>query len=478
MAARGDTAVAALLVALAAVVRFWNLDALGLTHFDEGAYAETALWIATFGREGAAFQPVFSPPLFPALAGAAMALFGARDFVAIGVSAAAGSLTVGLVYLVGRAWLSRAAGVAAALMLTGAEYHLVYSRTALTDATFALLFWVALACLYRAVETGERRWYVLGGLATGLCWSTKYHGFLPLALVAVWIAMRAARGHRPPVRSFLLAAAVATACYVPWAVAVQATIGYGTLAATHAAHSFGRGFPVTPPAALALYLGRWLAAPLLVLAAAGAVAALVERRTVPRFVLVVTVLFLALATCYLSFPRLVLPVVPALCLLAASGLEATARLLRLRPAPVLAAGAALVLAWGAPRAAALLAMRTDAWRQAAVYVRDAGVPAVTQMSKNYYFYDDRSGELRFGAATPEGEFLVAVDPIVERLPEARAWVERTVAGREPERVFAVEMYEPFYYQGFDPTVGLDAVPRDVAPFRPGESAIRVYRIRR
>jgi 4-amino-4-deoxy-L-arabinose transferase-like glycosyltransferase len=473
---RSDAAIAAVVVALAATARFWNLGALGLTHFDEGAYAQTALWLATLGGEGAGFQPVFSPPLFPAVAGLAMALFGASDTAAIGASAAAGSLTVGLVYAIGRAWLSRAEAAAAALMLAAAEYHLVYSRAALTDATFALLFWAALACLYRAVETDSRRWFVAGGLATGLCWNTKYHGFLPLAIVAVWVALGAARRARAPVRGLAAAAGIAVACYLPWAIAVEATIGYGALVATHASHSIGRGWPVTPPAALAFYLGRWLAAPLVVLATVGATAALVERREAPRFVLLVTIVFLGAATCYLGFPRLVLPVVPALCLLAASGLAATARALRVSPAATVAAGTALVLVLGAPRAAALLRMRTDAYRQAARYVLDAGVPAVTQMSKNYYFYDGRSVELRFSAPEPEGEVLVAVDPVVERLPEAKAWVDRIVGDRTPERVFPIEMYEPFYYQGFDPTAGLDAVPREVAPFRPGEARIAVYRI--
>jgi hypothetical protein len=109
-------------------------------------------------------------------------------------------------------------------------------------------------------------------------------------------------------------------------------------------------------------------------------------------------------------------------------------------------------------------------------VRSSGLPAVTQLGRSYYFYDGQSAQLRFDAREPSGEFLVVVDPIIERLPEVRAWVTRTVAGRVPERVFPIEMYEPFYYQGFDASVGLDAIPRDVAPFRPGEARIEVYRV--
>ena len=80
------------------------------------------------------------------------------------------------------------------------------------------------------------------------------------------------------------------------------------------------------------------------------------------------------------------------------------------------------------------------------------------------------------ASSPE--VLVVVDPIVERLPEAKAWFERTCGTLTPERVFPVSMYETVYYQGFDPNLGFDRVPRSVAPFVPGESEIRVYRVSR
>ena len=62
------------------------------------------------------------------------------------------------------------------------------------------------------------------------------------------------------------------------------------------------------------------------------------------------------------------------------------------------------------------------------------------------------------------------------VPAGDVTASRRVAGRSPERVFEIEMYEPFYYQGFDPAVGLDAIPRDYAPFRPGEARIEVYRV--
>ena len=81
-------------------------------------------------------------------------------------------------------------GIGAALMLATAEYHLVFSRLALTDATFTLLFWAALWCLFEAISTGKRHWFVAGGVVTGLCWNTKYHGFLPLAITGLCLKLR------------------------------------------------------------------------------------------------------------------------------------------------------------------------------------------------------------------------------------------------------------------------------------------------
>ena len=45
---RRDVAVCAVLITIAAALRFWNLTSLGLTHFDEGAYTMTDIGIPRF----------------------------------------------------------------------------------------------------------------------------------------------------------------------------------------------------------------------------------------------------------------------------------------------------------------------------------------------------------------------------------------------------------------------------------------------
>jgi len=481
---RRDAILCLSLTAIAAALRFWNLTSLGLTHFDEGAYTMTGRWLASLGHEGAAFQPTFSPPLFPSLVGAAFMVFGVKDYVAIGVSAMTGALTIGLVYFIGKEWFGRSAGISAALMLATAEYHLIFSRLALTDATFTLLFWTALACLFQGLSTRKQHWYAAGGIATGLCWNTKYHGLLPLAIAGLWLIWRTLRRERPPWREFALACSLALTMYVPWVVYVQRTIGYGTILRTHVEHSVSLGLFVTKPSAFAFYFSHWLSVPLLICAAGGIIATIIERRREALFLLYVVTAFLALATLYLSFPRLVLPVVPAICLFAAYGLDAAARRFGIRSAAALPAATALILVWSAPRDTALLAMRTDAYRQAAAYIRSAGLPVISQLSKNYYFYEDtRSLEMRFHtreelekSLTSSPKTILAVDPIIQRLSDSQSWFDHARDRRVPHRVFPIEMYEPVYYQGFDPTIPLNAIPRLIAPFRPGESAIEVYRI--
>ena len=480
---RVEIGIAACLATAAAVIRFWHLTSLGLTHFDEGAYTETGHWLATTGHGGSPFQPVFSPPLFPSMVGAAFAVFGVHDFVAIGASAAAGSLTVAIVYLIARQWFDRTVGLVAALTLATCEYHVVFSRMALTDATFTLLFWTSVATLHRAIETGDRRWFVAGGLVTGLCWNTKYHGFLPLVFVGVWMLGHRAAVTRRSVAGFALACATALAMYLPWALYVHWTIGYGALVRTHVEHSIGRGLFVTSPAAIVFYLVHWVAAPVLLFAIAGAILAWFDRRSDARFVLFVTIGFLGLATLYLSFPRLTLPAVPGLCVLAGYGLDEIVRRAGRWRSPLVGAGLLLLAGWGVPCTIAVLNLRTDAYRAAADYVRSSDLPVISQLSKNYYFYESTpSTEIRFhGVAeldslVASGDVLVVVDPIVDRLPDAKAWLDRVVGDRPPEREFPIRAFEPVTYQGFDPTTPLDQVPRSTAPLRPGESTIRVYRI--
>jgi len=488
---RTDFGIGLLLVAFAAALRFWQLDSLGLTHFDEGSYAMTGRWLATFGREGWIFQSGHAPGLFPVLVGVCFLLCGVQDYAAIGVSAFTGSLTVAVIYAIGRCWFGRAAGLLAALFLATAEYHLIYSRLALTDATFALLFWASVGCLFMGLQENRRTWFISGGVLTGLCWNTKYHGFFPLLIAGAWLCgqtlYRFSRGQQPVIarelwRDFGLAAVIAGLLYLPWPLFVQFSVGYGAILQGQLAHSFGQSaLLVTSPQTLYFYLSHWLTPALLLAALAGAMAVLLRRSRSGFFLLQALALFAASALFYLSFPRLLLPVVPGLCLLAGLGVEQVGRLFR-RQAQWLTAGLALVILTMNSRAAQpVLALHTDGYRRAADYLQQARVPVLTQMSKNFYFYEkEKSLELRRHQPAQldslllhAGHALIAVDPILQRFPGLVQWFEKWRPRLSRVREFPLVMYEPVYYQGFDPT-RLARLPPAVAPFRPGEAEIEIY----
>jgi 4-amino-4-deoxy-L-arabinose transferase-like glycosyltransferase len=233
------------LLALAALVlRVIAFDRLGIDHFDEGGYAMSSSAIAT-GEAPRGLYPLLhflSPPLFFGTGAALMALFGTTSAaILFGLSTAAGVATVVAVYLIGRRWFGRAAGGAAALALALSDFHILYSRTGLTDALFLALFVMALAAFARAEDRQTLGAAALAGLLTGLAWNTKYHGWLAGAVAgaALLPAFAAAgpRDRRSLALRLVIAGAIALALYIPWVLYVDGRPGgYGRLTAEHAAY--------------------------------------------------------------------------------------------------------------------------------------------------------------------------------------------------------------------------------------------------
>ena len=425
---------------MAALVRFWNLSHLGLTHFDEGSYVMAARWLATLGEEGWIYQAGHSPGLFPTVVGVFFWLFGISDSSAIAVSAVSGSLTVGLFCFLGSYWFGARVGVVSALLLATCEYHVIYSRLALTDSTFTLFFWAALASLFHATRVGSRGWFLLGGALTGLCWNTKYHGFFPLLVVAFWLFIvwglrfsrpRSQRVWSQPFRptDLLLATAVAVLLYLPWLLFVESTVGYRSILEGQLNHSLNLGslFPTTPQT-LWFYLSSWVAPPILLLALIGLLLALSTRDKTLLFTIVACGSLATATLFYLSFPRLILPVIPGTCLLGGYALVSICRRVSgIGSAALLSFGIAIALIWNLLQILPVVSLDTSAYRRAAVYLKDFREPLITQLKKNYYFYEEsQSREIRWQnldeldrlIETSES-VVVAVDPIIHKLASAR-----------------------------------------------------------
>ena len=127
-----------------------------------------------------------------------------------------------------------AAAVATAALVALSEFHILLSRSALTDATFALTFLVALAAMLSAIERLTWRAAVVAGICVGLAWNTKYHGWFALVVGAMVIAGRwqlQGAGNAWFGRAFrvwILASVVALLCYLPWALFIQTQPGSST----------------------------------------------------------------------------------------------------------------------------------------------------------------------------------------------------------------------------------------------------------
>lgn len=207
------------------MLRVWKQSALGLTHFDEGVYANSAFaFLPTFFGPGLdPWQKLFSPPGYFSLVGLAYRIVGGpSDCAAIGINIAVGAAIPGFVYWMGKRWFGRAAGMFSAALVTFSEFEIAYSRTALTDTLFSFLFLLSLALTAICLE--KRRWTygIAAGLAIGATWNVKYHGWLPLAIAFVVIVIRVAlkREERGNARILFslwgLAALTAFLCVAPW----------------------------------------------------------------------------------------------------------------------------------------------------------------------------------------------------------------------------------------------------------------------
>jgi 4-amino-4-deoxy-L-arabinose transferase-like glycosyltransferase len=251
------------------------------------------------------------------------------------VTALFGVATVLLVYQIGMRWGARHALIAAGLMAV-LPLHVRYSHFVLTDTL--LTFFVTLAFLLSlaAHERGTLASFAWAGAASGLAAATKYNGGIALVmpLIACWMTA--------PVRHSRLQAALIAigACGIAFLAGAPYTIldlpGFLDSFA-RLAHEY-RVMPVGPDPIWLLYL-KYLVRhafgwPALLLAGGGLVMGVVRLARGPgrlRWMLAVVfpaIHFLMLSTQRIVYARYLLPLTPALCVLAAAAVVSGVSLLR------------------------------------------------------------------------------------------------------------------------------------------------------
>lgn len=168
-----------LICLVGAGLRCWRSERLSIEHFDEGVYA--ANLYAVLDDNCYPSRHLYAPPLFPLLCEFAIGL-GATPDASIWVNLLFGSLMVPLVWLVARDLVGPVVAVTSSILCATSEYHILFSRSALTDVP--LCFWLLLAVwlTIRGMQSGNG--VALGGAAVSaaLGWWTKYNGWLAIAI--------------------------------------------------------------------------------------------------------------------------------------------------------------------------------------------------------------------------------------------------------------------------------------------------------
>jgi dolichyl-phosphate-mannose-protein mannosyltransferase len=249
---RAELALALLITLAGFALRFSQLDLLAVEHFDEGVYASNLL----FPDDGFQYPNrfLYGPPLLPSLVEWATLFFGSEaggvaKWVPFLPSLLLGSLTVPLVWWAGRNWFSAPAGVAAASLIALNDFHIVMSRSVLTDAPLLFFLLLAVWLIVESLSWLDLRLAVAGGVVTGFAWATKYNGWLPIAIavsgtIAALIVSRKnlspatvrVRDVVPLLVAFVVAA---VACWSPVWLDLQDVGGYSRVAGNHKQYVVG-----------------------------------------------------------------------------------------------------------------------------------------------------------------------------------------------------------------------------------------------
>lgn len=142
-------------------------------------------------------------------------------------SVVASTLTVPLVYVIGRRTLGRPAGLVAAAIMALSTFAIFYGTEARAYALLAAVGALSCLLLLRAVQAPTPRSWLWYGVSVAALLYTQYIGVVLLAMQAAWVVLLE---HRR-LRGFALALAGAAVAFIPWVPEIHTTpADFGALA--------------------------------------------------------------------------------------------------------------------------------------------------------------------------------------------------------------------------------------------------------
>lgn len=236
---RQELVLAAILFFMSAFLRWWHLDREAVDHFDEGVYS-SVLWYD--GQTGNAYpaREFYAPPGLPFCIRLSSWIPGLNPQAPLVPALLFGTLTPLTFWLVARRWFGVPAGLFALSICGLSEFHILYSRMAMTDVP--ALFWilVAVGLGVEAVASGSVRMSIASGAACGIAWWFKYTGWLPLAILCsgsltwwIWVGRRSTSILRL-MKTLVIISMTALAVFSPWWWQLQSVGGYSAISQHHA----------------------------------------------------------------------------------------------------------------------------------------------------------------------------------------------------------------------------------------------------
>ena len=227
-------------VAMGCFLRFAQLDQLALEHFDEGVYS-SGVWYWQISDQPYPASHLYAPPALPVLIRISTAIAGPKlgPFLP---GLFMGALSILALWGFVRALFGQAAGLVACPLIALSDFHIIYSRMALTDVPVLLGVLLSVWLAVTAIDRQSYRRMMLAGAVCGLAWWIKYSGWLPIAIVgsgsAFWwiIAGRKTVSFGRLLGLNMSMASIAVVVWSPWYFDLNQHGGYSAVAANHAAY--------------------------------------------------------------------------------------------------------------------------------------------------------------------------------------------------------------------------------------------------
>ena len=215
-------------VAIAAVLRFANLEALGYANHYYAAAVESMLksWHNFFfvAAEPGGAVSIDKPPLGLWIETLSAAIFGVNTFGLLLPEILAGLLSVVVVYHLVQRSFGTIAGLVAGLVLAITPVAIATDRNNTIDSLLILTLLLAAWAFIRASESRTRRFLLLGALLVGLAFNIKMlEAFLPLPAFYALYLFGSSKRLRNKLVNLALATVVLLAVSLSWAVAVDLT---------------------------------------------------------------------------------------------------------------------------------------------------------------------------------------------------------------------------------------------------------------